>query len=313
MNIWNGIGAYPEEARRVVASIGNYDGVHLGHQAILRLVVDDARRRGLPAMLITFDPHPASVLAPERRPRLLQTRRQKLDRLQDTGLTDLLLLEFNEDLAALSGEQFFDGLLSPRLSVATIHVGENFRFGRARAGDLDLLRRIGVRLGFDVNGVAPVLLDETTISSSAIRTAIAEGNVELACKMLGRPFSILGEVIRGDGRGHSLQCPTANLEYDNELVPRPGVYVTESVVLASRCPSLTNVGYRPTVGGAALTVETHILDFEEEIYGERLEVRFLAHLRDEVRFDDLSDLADQLARDRAAAESYFQHQRLRAQ
>jgi riboflavin kinase/FMN adenylyltransferase len=313
MNIWNGIGAYPEEARPVVASIGNYDGVHLGHQAILRLVVDDARRRGLPAMLITFDPHPASVLAPERRPRLLQTRRQKLDRLQDTGLTDLLLLEFNEDLAALSGEQFFDGLLSPRLSVATIHVGENFRFGRGRAGDLDLLRRIGLRLGFDVNGVAPVLLDEMLISSSAIRTAIAEGNVELAREMLGRPFSILGEVVRGDGRGHSLQCPTANLEYDNELVPRPGVYVTESVVLASRCPSLTNVGYRPTVGGAALTVETHILDFEEEIYGERLEVRFLAHLRDEVRFDGLSELADQLARDRAAAESYVQHQRLRAQ
>jgi len=281
MNIWNGIDAYPEEARPVVASIGNYDGVHLGHQAILRLVVQNARRRGLPALLITFDPHPASVLAPERRPRLLQTRRQKLDRLQDTGLTDLLLLEFN-------------------------------RFGRGRAGDLTLLRQIGDRLGFDVNGVPPVRLGETMISSSAIRVAIAEGDVTLAHQMLGRPFSILGEVVHGDGRGHSLQCPTANLEYDNELVPRPGVYVTESVVLANRCPSVTNVGYRPTVGGASLTVETHLLDFEEDLYGERIEVRFLAHLRDEQRFDGLSELADQLARDRAAAESYFQNQQLRA-
>ena len=312
MNIWNGIGAYPEEARPVVASIGNYDGVHLGHQAILRLVVQHARRRGLPALLITFDPHPASVLAPERRPRLLQTRRQKLDRLQDTGLTDLLLLDFNEDLAALSGEQFFDGLLTPRLSLATIHVGETFRFGHGRAGDLTLLRQIGERLGFDVNGVPPVRLGETMISSSAIRAAIAEGDVTLAHQMLGRPFSILGEVVHGDGRGHSLQCPTANLEYDNELVPRPGVYVTETVVLANRCPSVTNVGYRPTVGGASLTVETHLLDFEEELYGERLEVRFLAYLRDEQRFDSLSELADQLARDRAAAESYFQNQQLRA-
>jgi len=313
MNIWNGIGAYPEPTRPVVASIGNYDGVHLGHQEILRLVVGDARRRGLPALLITFDPHPASVLAPERRPRLLQTRRQKLDRLQDTGLTDLLLLEFNEDMAALGGEQFVDGLLAPRLSLATIHVGENFRFGRGRAGDLTLLRQIGERLGFDVNGVPPVCLGETMISSSAIRAAIAEGDVEQAQRMLGRPFSVLGEVVRGDGRGHSLQCPTANLECDNELVPRPGVYVTETVALASRCPSLTNVGYRPTVGGASLSVETHLLDFDEDLYGERLEIRFLAHLRDEERFEGLSELADQLARDRAAAESYFQNQRLRAQ
>jgi riboflavin kinase/FMN adenylyltransferase len=286
--------------------------VHLGHQAILRIVVQNAQRRGSPALLITFDPHPASVLAPERRPRLLQTRRQKLDCLQDTGLTDLLLLQFNEDLAALSGEQFFDGLLLPRLGLAAIHVGESFRFGRGRVGDLALLRQIGARRGFEVHGVAPVRLDDRMISSSAIRSALTEGDVALAARMLGRPFALLGEVVRGDGRGRNLQCPTANLAFENELVPRPGVYVTETVALATRCASVTNVGYRPTVGGASLSVETHLLDFDEDLYGERLEVRFLAHLRDEQRFDSLPELADQLARDRAAAESYFQNQRLRA-
>jgi len=312
VNIWNGIGAYPENTPPVVASIGNYDGVHRGHQTILKHVVDDARSRGISSLLITFDPHPASVLAPERRPKLLQTRRQKLDVLQESGLTDLLFLEFDRELATLSGEEFFDGLLMPRVSFAAIHVGDSFRFGRGRDGNLELLRRIGARFGFDVKGVSAVREGEQTISSSAIRAALTAGDVEGAQQMLGRPFALLGEVIRGDGRGHSLQCPTANLEFHDELLPRSGVYVTETVALASRCASLTNVGFRPTVGSERLTVETHLLDFSEDLYGETLEVRFLARLRDEERFADLSALADQLARDRAAAESFFRNRRLRA-
>jgi riboflavin kinase/FMN adenylyltransferase len=312
VKIWNGIGAYPENTPPVVASIGNYDGVHLGHQTILRHVLEDARSRGLSSLLITFDPHPVSILAPDRRPKLLQTRRQKLDSLQECGLSDLLFLEFDRELAALSGEAFFDSLLIPRVTFAAIHVGDSFRFGQRRSGNLDLLRSIGERHGFEVKGVPAVRSGDRTISSSAIRAAVIDGDVETAKQMLGRPFPVRGEVVHGDGRGRNLQCPTANLEFENELLPRPGVYVTETIALASRCASVTNVGFRPTVGGKTLTVETHLLDFAEDLYGETLEVRFLARLRNEESFDDLGALADQLARDRAAAESYFRNRRLRA-
>jgi riboflavin kinase/FMN adenylyltransferase len=312
MNIWNGIESYPDGGSEVVATIGNYDGVHLGHRAILKRVVEDARRLGLSSLLITFDPHPAVVVAPERRPSLIQTRRQKLDRLEELGLTDLLILKFDSDVAALNGEEFFGQLLAERITFRSVHVGDNFRFGRGRTGDLEVLRGLGRNMGFEVHVVPPVRLGGLTVSSSAIRRALGAGDVEQARDMLGRPYSITGEVVRGGGRGRGLQCPTANLELDNELVPRPGVYITETVALASRCPSITNVGFRPTIGGDALTVETHLLDYEDDLYGERLEVRFLARLRDEMRFDNLSELADQLARDRAAAESFFQNQRLSA-
>ena len=309
MRIWNGLGAYPDDAPEVVASIGNYDGVHIGHQAILRRAVEDARRRRLASLLVTFDPHPVTVLAPERKPRLLQTRGQKLESLQQAGLHDVLILEFDRDLAELSGEQFFDQLLNGRVDFAAIHVGENFRFGHRREGDLELLQRIGARRNFEVRGVRTLEIEGRTVSSSNIRARLDAGEVEWVRRMLGRPFCVVGEVVRGDGRGRELQSPTANLELQNEMLPSRGVYITETVVLASRMPSVTNVGVRPTFGGETLTVETHVLDLDEDLYDERLEVHFLARLRDEMRFGSASELADQLARDRAAAEAYFHNQR----
>jgi riboflavin kinase/FMN adenylyltransferase len=312
VRIWNGIGALPAGREPVVASIGNYDGVHLGHQEILRRVVADARRRRVDALLVTFDPHPVAVLAPERSPRLLQTRRQKIDSLERTGLTDLLILDFDSVLAALDGEAFFERVLLERVRFAAIHVGESFRFGRGRTGDVELLRRIGERHGFEVHGVPTFRIGGEPVSSSAIRAALDAGEVERARRMLSRPYAVAGEVVPGDGRGRGLQCPTANLDLENSLVPRAGVYVTESVVLASRIPSVTNVGTRPTFGGQRLTVETHLLGFDENLYHERLELHFLARLRDERRFPDASALADQIARDRAAAEAFFQNRPLGA-
>ena len=310
MNVWTGIESYPDNAPPVVGTIGNYDGVHLGHQAILHGVVEDARARGTGSLLITFDPHPVAVLAPERKPQLLQNRGQKLESLQATGLSDLLILEFNAELAALTGEQFFEQLLGQRVDLSAIHVGENFRFGHGRRGDLDLLRQIGKRRGFDVHGVSPVVSDGRVISSSAIRRALAGGDVELSRTMLGRPYTVAGEVVPGDGRGRSLDCATANLELENEVLLKLGVYLTEALVIATRFPSVTNVGVRPTFGGDTVTVETHLLDFDEDLYHERLQVQFLQRLRDEIRFDDVTDLANQLARDRAAALSFFQNQPL---
>lgn len=306
MKVWSGLASYPADAAPVVATIGNYDGVHLGHRAILHAVVADARRRGLRALVVTFDPHPLSVVAPSRAPRLIDGRRQKLDALEDAGIDEVLILAFDAAVAALEGDAFLRGHLGSRVRLAAVHVGTNFRFGRGRTGDLEVLRRIGAELGFDVVGVAPVTLEGETVSSSAIRAALDDGDVERAARMLGRPFAVAGEVVAGDGRGRTIDVPTANVAPDNGMLPRRGVYVTETVALAARWPSVTNVGVRPTVGGEKLTVETHLLDFDGDLYGQRVEVRFLARLRDEQKFAGLDELADQIARDRAAAVAYFQ-------
>ena len=311
MNIWNGIEGFPDDRGSVVATIGNYDGVHVGHRAIVEGVVTEARQRALPSLLITFEPHPLAVVAPERQPRLLQTRRQKLDSLEQIGLDDVLILRFDESLAALDGSSFFESLLCEHVELAAIHVGETFRFGHRRAGNLELLRNIGVRRGFDVVGVPAVRLAEESVSSSAIRAAVEAGDVERAARLLGRPFTLAGEVVRGDGRGASLEFPTANLEVENEIVPAAAVYVSETLALAGRHPSMTNIGVRPTFGGGEVRVETHLLDFADDLYGERMELMLLARIRDEQEFPNPGELADQIARDRAAAEAYFQNLHLR--
>jgi riboflavin kinase/FMN adenylyltransferase len=305
MNVWNALDAFPTGREPIFATIGNFDGVHLGHQAILASVVQAARLRSAPSVLITFDPHPLAVVAPSRGPKLLQTRRQKLETLEATGLDGVLLLPFDRQLAALTGEEFFGKHLAERIRFAAVHVGSNFRFGRARGGDIGLLQTLGSELGFSVVVVLPVDVEGEPVSSSAIRTAIENGDVLKARAMLGRPFAVSGEVVRGDGRGRTIGFPTANIEVDNENIPARGVYITETVAFASRFPSITNVGVRPTFGGTTLSVESHLIDVDEDLYGERVEVRFLARLRDEARFAGRAELADQLARDRAAAASYF--------
>lgn len=305
MNVWNALDAFPTGREPNVATLGNFDGVHLGHQAILASVIGAARARSIPSLLITFEPHPLAVVAPSRRPKLLQTRRQKLETLETTGLDAVLILPFDREIAALTGEEFFGSYLGERIRFASVHVGRSFRFGRARGGDLRLLETVGSEHGFSVVGVAPVDVDGENVSSSAIRTAVEGGDVASARAMLGRPFAVTGEVVRGEGRGRKLEFPTANVAVDNEMIPRRGVYVTEVMALASRFPSITNVGTRPTFGGTSLTVESHLIDVDEDLYGERVEVRFLARLRDETHFPGPSELADQIARDRAAASSYF--------
>ncbi len=307
MRVWNGTASYPVDAASVVATAGNYDGVHLGHRAILESALRDARRRDLRSLLVTFEPHPLSVVAPEHCPRLLQTRRQKLESLEAAGLDEVLILRFDAAMAALTGERFIDEVLSGPVRLAAMHVGGNFHFGRGRAGNLRLLQEIGSRRGFDVVGVEPVVLGGEVVSSSVIRAAVADGDVEQAARLLGRPFALSGEVVRGEGRGRELEFPTANLDVENDMIPKTGVYVTETVVLATRHTSVSNVGIRPTFDGTQLTVETHLLEFDGDLYGERAELRFLARLRDERRFSGPDELADQIARDRAAAESYFQN------
>jgi riboflavin kinase/FMN adenylyltransferase len=305
MNVWNSLDAFPTGREPIHATLGNFDGVHLGHQAILASVIRSARARSAPSLLVSFDPHPLAVVAPTRGPKLLQTRRQKLEALEASGLDALLILPFDRELAALTGEDFFRAYLAERIRFASVHVGSTFRFGRARGGDIRLLTDLGAELGFSVVTVPSVTVDGDTVSSSVIRAAIEDGDVAKARAMLGRPFAVTGEVVHGAGRGKALEFPTANIAVENETVPGRGVYVTETVVFASRFPSITNVGVRPTFGGTTLSVESHLIDANEDLYGERLEVRFLARLRDERKFAGPEELADQIARDQAAAISYF--------
>jgi len=311
MKIWNGLDAVPPGRRPFVATIGNYDGVHVGHQAILRAVVESAARRDADSLLVTFDPHPARLLAPERAPALLQTRRQKLDALERTGLAHVLILPFTRELAVLDGESFFAQRLAPRLRLAAVHVVDNFRFGRARSSNIALLRRIGASAGFDVEVVPPVELRGETVSSSAIRRAVAAGEIDHAARQLGRPYAVEGTVVAGAGRGQRLDCPTANLDVENEILPARGVYVTETVVTTVSHPSVTNVGVRPTFSGGVLTVESHLLEFSGDLYDEHVELRFLARVRDERAFSSAAELADQIARDRAAAVSFFHNLQIR--
>lgn len=307
MNVWNGIDRYPAGVGPVCATIGNYDGVHRGHAAILREVVARAGRERLSAVLVTFDPHPLTVVAPERRPALLQTRDQKLRALEDAGLDGVLIVHFTAGLAWSTGREFLDVVLDSGLDLRSVHVGGNFRFGKDRTGDVDLLRTVGASRGFEVVQVDAVEVDGTVVSSSAVRRRIADGDVDGAARMLGRTYSIVGEVVRGDGRGRTLEYPTANVASDNELLPARGVYVTETVWNAARYPSITNIGVRPTFDGGRLAVETHLLEFDDDLYHSRVEVRFLARLRDELRFGGPAELSDQIGRDLAAAVAYFEN------
>jgi riboflavin kinase/FMN adenylyltransferase len=309
MKIWNGIDRYPADSGPVVATIGNYDGVHRGHQVILGDVTASARNRKASSLLITFDPHPLEIVDPDRRPQLLQTREQKLESLEETGLDAVLILEFNQDLMMMTGEQFFQAVLSARLKFAEIRIGDNFRFGHDRAGGVGLLSTIGKERKFDVGAVTAVMIDGGIVCSSRIREAVRKGNVEAAFSMLGRPYTLHGRVVHGDGRGRRLHFPTANLQTPNELLPLGGVYVTEVVTGACRQAAVTNVGSGPTFNRAVTAVESHLLDFEGDLYGDRMEVRFLARLRDEKKFPDAAALSDQIGRDLAAAVAFFDNGR----
>jgi riboflavin kinase / FMN adenylyltransferase len=288
-----------------VATIGNFDGLHLGHQTIIRTVLARSRETGGSSLLITFDPHPLKVLAPERAPRMLTTRRQKLALIEATGLEFLLILPFTVELAEVTAEQFVRRYLADGLGVKEVYVGANFNFGRGRAGNAELLVRTCGELDIRAAQVEEVRYLDSPISSSRIRRAILSGEVELARELLARPYVLEGTVIHGESRGARLGFPTANLDTRSELVPQDGVYVTEGVIDDEAHPAVTNIGTRPTFAGASYAVETHLLDGSSDIYGRPMEVRFLARLRPELKFESPQALVAQVNKDVQRARDYF--------
>lgn len=285
--------------RRVCLAIGVFDGVHLGHQQIIRQAVADARQHDAMALVVTFDRHPNAVVAPERTPPQIFARSQKLRAIEALGVEALLEIPFDRMFSEKSGESFIRELAGDLRKIFSICVGANFVFGHRRSGDVALLKRLGMELGFQVHGHAAVALDGEMVSSTRIREAIRAGNLDAAGQMLGRPYAICGEVRAGDRLGRQLGFPTANLAVPGLVLPPNGVYAGCTQVAGNFYRVALNLGLRPTLASAApeLRVEAHLLDFQGELYGVELEVEPGAKLREERKFASSAALREQIARD----------------
>jgi riboflavin kinase / FMN adenylyltransferase len=290
---------------RTTVTIGNFDGVHLGHRRIIRGVVDRARETATRGMVLTFFPHPARILRPEQAPPLLMTLAQRLDSFRESGLDAALVLRFEAELAKVTAEDFAQQFLVDTLRARTVMVGSNFRFGHKQAGDVNLLEELGRRWDFDVQVVPPVIQDGIIVSSTAVRSAVREGRMEDASRLLGRPFALAGEIRTGTGQGRKFVVPTLNLATEQECLPKNGVYATETVVSGKTYRSATNIGVRPTFDGQRLAIESHLFDFSENLTDGAMEVRFWKRLRDEKRFSGPEALRDQVLRDINEAQAYF--------
>ncbi len=289
----------------VCLAIGVFDGVHLGHQAVIRRVLDDAAALGGSAVVVTFDPHPMRVVRPERAPRLLTNTLHKKVLLEALGVRHLLVIPFNEAFAATPPHEFVLALHAACRPLHEICVGHTWSFGKGRAGNLELLRTMGDQLGFDEIGIPAVEIDGEIISSTLIRAAVESGNLDRAARLLGRRFSILGEVVQGAKLGRKLGFPTANLRAYNEQFPPNGVYAVQARFGGEEAlrAAVVNIGVRPTVraAGGERLLEVHLLDFEGDLYGRSIEVFFRDFLRGEEKFADLEALQTQIGRDVAAA------------
>ena len=307
MKIYRGVSQLDRPLRRAVLTIGNFDGVHVGHQAILRQVIERARALGGESVLYTFEPHPRRVLQSEQSLRLLETFDQKMETLAALGIDAVIAEPFDRDFARVSPEEFIEQYVHARVRPVEVYVGYDFHFGRDREGSMRLLTERGPHLGFSVTVIPEVLVAGRDVNSTRIRQLLAEGGVEEAALLLGRPFRVRGEVIVGDRRGRTLGFPTANLAPQTEILPGAGVYYGRLRSVGAGPadlghPAVTNVGYRPTFrDGRDLVAEAHLIDFAGNLYGQQVDLSFEGRLRGELRFESVDALRAQIAKDVAAA------------
>jgi riboflavin kinase/FMN adenylyltransferase len=303
MKVFRSAAEIPADFGPSVVAIGNFDGVHAGHRQIMRRVVALARAKGHTPAILTFDPHPAQVLAPDRAPKLLMTIDQRVRAMEAEGIKAVFLLPFSLDFAKLTPEEFADAILAKALRARVILVGDDFRFGYRQSGNVDTLRALGQTLGFALEAIAGVARRAKRISSSEIRNLVTAGAVSRACRLLGTPFALEGKVVPGHGIGAKQTVPTLNLDPHNEVLPKTGVYVTRTRDLDSTRTwnSITNIGHRPTFNGDGLTIETFLLDPLHDPSPIRIEVSFLKYLRDERKFDNPAALKSQILKDVSVA------------
>src|ERR1017187_8606620 len=288
-----------------VVTIGNFDGVHLAHQTLLRRVVDVGRAQGIGATPITFEPHPIKLLSPDHAPKLLTPLPRKVDLIATTGIDLLVVLPFTRELARQSPLEFVRRVLVDPLHASSVHVGPNFRFGYHQSGDTEILEELGHQEGFRVEVVPLLFMRGDRVSSTRVRELLAEGQVHKANRLLGRPFSSRGPIVAGMGVGRKHTVPTLNLAPIEEQLPKVGVYVTHALLGGVRYDSVTNVGFKPTFGDHRLTVETFLLDFSGQIDETEMEIEFLYRLRDEMKFQNPAILKVQIQEDARRALKFF--------
>jgi riboflavin kinase/FMN adenylyltransferase len=296
----------PPRWNQPVLALGNFDGLHRGHMKIIDRVRRRAGERGGTPAAMTFDPHPARVLRPDKAPPLLMTKEQRLEALARSGMQGVAVVRFTHELSLWDPEMFVRTVLVEWLHVAEVWVGANFLFGHDRAGTFTVLRTLGARYGFRAEKIDPVRYKDFVVSSTRIRRLVGEGRVDEAGALLGHHYFMDGTVSRGAGRGRELGFPTANLATSNELVPPAGVYATTTTIDGVVCPSITNIGLRPTFGDVdQVTVETHIFDFARDLYGATVRLSFVQRMRDERPFPDVDALRAQIEADCRSARRLF--------
>ena len=309
MKIIRGLPEKEREYKNPVLTLGNFDGVHLGHQEIFKKVVKRAKEIEGTSIAITFDPHPLKILAPEKCPSLITNFKEKAEILESFQIDILFSIPFTREFSSLDADDFIKKIVVDKIGPKELFIGYDFAFGKGREGDTSVLKGLGESLGFKVTVVKPIRVGEKTVSSTLIRNLIKEGNVKEASVYLGRPYSISGEVIKGHGRGKGLGFPTANINFQNELIPSEGVYIGEILFGEERHKSLINVGTNPTFGEDKLNVEVFILDFGRDIYGEFLKVFFQEKIRGEIRFKTPEQLIVQMQKDLKQARDFFHNRR----
>jgi riboflavin kinase/FMN adenylyltransferase len=283
-------------------TLGNFDGIHVGHQALIKNAVDDAQRLNLRSAVLTFEPHPLRILAPERAPKMLLTHKDKMQLLQYLGVDYVIIQQFDRSFASIGAEAFVRKYLIERLRAKKVWVGKDLRFGKARAGDIDKLTIWASQSGFDVGVVEPVMVCGERVSSSRIRELLLAGEVAAVQPMLARYYFVSGRVVSGHRRGREIGFPTANIASRAEILPRDGIYATLFHIGENILPSVTSIGVNPTFGaGGPRTIESYILNFDREIYGESVKISFLGRLREEKNFASVELLVEQIRRDVADA------------
>jgi len=298
--------------RLTVLTLGVFDGLHLGHQRIMEQVVTRAKIVRAVPTAITFDPHPRSVLYPENAPPLLQTLDQRLANFEVLGIEQAIVIRFDKSFAKQDAEVFLRDIVHERLQAKEVYLGKGFAFGKNRGGNIELLREMSGKFGFFADEVPEVTLRGQRISSSKIRQFLAAGKVNLARRMLGRPYGVEGQIIHGMRRGRTIGFPTANLHPHNRVIPKYGVYATATLIDGVWRRSITNVGVRPTFeSDKEPSIESYIFDFDGDLYGDVLRVRFLHRIRDEKKFGGIEELRSQIERDTRRALNYFARQGVR--
>lgn len=303
MEILNGFEKIPLPSKNSIIAIGNFDGIHLGHKKILECLTTEAKNNALLSLVLTFSPHPERILG-EKRIKMIQTLDQRVNEMKKFGIDAILIIPFDEKFSSLSSHDFIQKIIVDRLKAKAVIIGENFRFGKNREGDISLLFRLASGYNLKIHSIPPVTKEDMIVSSSIIRNFLKEGKIEKANVLLGRFYEVTGKVIKGKSRGKTLGFPTANIKTENEIIPQ-GVFISTTGIGPETFSSLTNVGKCPTFNQKEINIESYIMNLNKDIYGKKIRIHFLKKIRDEMKFKTQAELSQQIKKDLELAKSYF--------